>query len=102
MVENEPAQTHDEVPGVGPPGTGLRAQAAVQATPKLLSVFQDPVPRSDLSVPDHFPREMPMDQRANGGAGAAVEAFEARVGAESFELVGKLWIHAGHESSFRG
>jgi hypothetical protein len=100
MVENEPAQTHDEVPRVGPPGTGLRAQAAVQATPELLSVFQDPVPRSDLSVPDHFAREMLINERADGGAGAAVETLEGRVGAEAFDLVGELVIHVGHGWSF--
>jgi hypothetical protein len=100
LVENEAPKPHDEIPRVGASRTGLGAQAAVETAPEILRVFQDSIPRSDLGVPDHFPWKMLMDQRADGDAGAAVETFEGRVGAETLDLVGELRIHSSHESSF--
>jgi hypothetical protein len=61
MVEGKSPQPQDELAWVGPPGTGMGAQAAEEAAPEILSIPENLVFCPYLGVPDHLSREMLVD-----------------------------------------
>jgi len=90
VIDNEAFQSQNDLAGIGVPRTGLGAEAAVQATPELRRTLQDPFLGAQLDVADHPAGKVLVHQRADGGAGAAIEAIQRRVNAETGELLGKF------------
>lgn len=76
MVDGKSSQAKDEFPGIGLLWTGTAAQSAVEAAPEVFSILEDFVFCSYLGVPDHFSREVLVDQRADGNTRTAIEALE--------------------------
>jgi hypothetical protein len=90
--DHKSPQPQDELPGIGLSRAGLGAQAAVKAAPEFVRFLEDSIPGAQLGVPDHPPREMLVDERTDGGAGPAVEAFQGRIHAKALQFLGKLGI----------
>ncbi|VTR65059.1 hypothetical protein DESC_290129 [Desulfosarcina cetonica] len=90
MIDHHTFQGEDDLSGVGLPRAGLGAQTAVKAFPKFVGMLQDPFPRADLDVADHFAGEMFVEQRADGGTSAAVETGQSRIFAIFHHLLGKI------------
>ena len=100
MVEGKASQSQDELSRVGAPRTGLGAHATVQTAPELPSVPKDFLPGSQLSVADHLPWEMLVNERANGRACATVEALEGCLHPEALQFIRKPRVNQSHLSSF--
>lgn len=100
MVEGKSPQSKDEFSGVGIPWASAAAQAAVEATPEIFGIPEDFVSCSQLGIPDHFSREMLVDQRADGNTRTAIEALECRTDAEALQFLGKFRIYETHFHPF--
>jgi hypothetical protein len=100
VVDDKASQSQDELSRIGASRAGLGAQAAVQTAPEFLSILEDFVPGPQLSVADHFPGEMLVDQRTNGRTGATVETLEGGVHSEVFQFISELRVNQSHCSSF--
>jgi hypothetical protein len=96
MVQNKASQSQDELSRIGASRAGLGAHATVQTAPELLSVLEDFVPRSQLSVTDHFPGEMLVNERTNGRTRATVEALEGGIHPEVFQFISELRVNQSH------
>src|SRR3989339_2125760 len=95
-VHHIAAQPQDEFTGVSLAGTGLGAQPAVETPPEVLGLLEDFFGRPHLHIADHFPGKMLKDQRADGGAGAAVKTLQSGVDAKGLKLLGKIRIYQCH------
>ena len=96
MIEGKAPQPEDEFARIGPPGTGMGAQAAVEATPEIFGIPENLVSCPHLGVPDHLSWKMLVDQRANRNARTAIEAFQCRTDAETLQLFRKFRIDEAH------
>jgi hypothetical protein len=78
----------------------LGAETAVKAAPQVLSVLQDLVLGSELSIADHFSWEMFVNEGADGRTRATVEALEGRIDPEATQFFSELRVNESHVSSF--
>jgi hypothetical protein len=96
MIDDHPPHGEDQVSGVGFPRTGLNAKSAVEAAPEIFIIFQDSLLGPDLGVADHFPREMFVQERADGRAGTTVETIHGGIDAKTGQLVNKFRFYLDH------
>jgi hypothetical protein len=99
VMEHITAKAQDQLAGIGLAGTRLGTQTAMEAPPQFHAVFQDAVPGPYLGVSDHPPWKMLMDERADGGTGAAVEAVQGGRHPEPLQFLRKGKVHESHVES---
>lgn len=93
MINNKAFESQDDLSRISLPGTGLRAESAMQTPPELIGVFQDRILGAQLDITDHFPRKMLINERTYRRACPAVEAFQGGIFSKTLDFIGKFRIY---------